>query len=155
MYSLFTLFFFFFFNDTATTEIYTLSLHDALPISALLHELCGVEIRQRIMKDVGRFGNVALPSWLLIKGGLNMFRFLVRSFAGLSGFLALAALVACNSASATVIPSPVVDDPLATTSGQQTAVLAGGCFWGIQAVFEHVKGVISGTAGYYVGACSN
>src|SRR3989441_8904604 len=100
------------------------------------------------MKDVGRFGNVALPSWLLIKGGLNMFRFLVRSFAGLSGFLALATLVKCNSARATVIPSPVVDDPLATTRGQQTAVLAGGCFWGVQAVFEHVKGVISVTAGY-------
>src|SRR5690242_20804183 len=33
MYSLFSFFFFFFFNDTATTEIYTLSLHDALPIS--------------------------------------------------------------------------------------------------------------------------
>src|SRR5260221_4868714 len=38
----FLLFFFFFFNDTATTEIYTLSLHDALPISSLLHPLdCG------------------------------------------------------------------------------------------------------------------
>ncbi len=83
-----------------------------------------------------------------------MFRFLVRSFAGLSGFLALAALVACNSASATVIPSPVVDDPLATTRGQQTAVLAGGCFWGIQAVFEHVKGVISVTAGYSGGTAN-
>src|SRR5467141_5273083 len=33
MFFFFTLFFFFFFNDTATTEIYTLSLHDALPIS--------------------------------------------------------------------------------------------------------------------------
>src|SRR2546425_2575622 len=98
---------------------------------------------------------MALPSWLLTKGGLNMFRFLVRSFAGLSGFLALAALVACNSASATVkIPSPVVDDPLATTKGQQTAVLAGGCFWGIQAVFKHVKGVTSVTAGYSGGAAS-
>src|SRR3989442_12661774 len=95
------------------------------------------------------------PSWLLIKGGLNMFRFLVRSFAGLSGFLALAALVACNSASATVIPSPVVDDPLATTRGQQTTVLAGGCFWGVQAVFEHVKGVISVTAGELCGAPQN
>ena len=83
-----------------------------------------------------------------------MFRFLVRSFAGLSGFLALAALVACNSASATVIPSPVVDDPLATTRGQQTTVLAGGCFWGVQAVFEHVKGVISVTAGYSGGAAN-
>jgi len=105
------------------------------------------------MKDVGRFGNVALPSWLLTKGG-HMFRILVRSFAGLSGFLALAALVACNSASATVIPSPVVDDPLAPTRGQQTTVLAGGCFWGVQAVFEHVKGVISVTAGYSGGAAN-
>src|SRR5580692_12798100 len=34
--------FFFFFNDTATTEIYTLSLHDALPISTLKHELPGL-----------------------------------------------------------------------------------------------------------------
>src|SRR5436190_15084289 len=38
-------FFFFFFNDTATTEIYTLSLHDALPISSLLRvaRLCNIE----------------------------------------------------------------------------------------------------------------
>src|SRR2546427_12435868 len=36
MFSLFFYFFFFFFNDTATTEIYTLSLHDALPISAVV-----------------------------------------------------------------------------------------------------------------------
>src|SRR2546430_2990313 len=35
-YFFFPLFFFFFFNDTATTEIYTLSLHDALPISGML-----------------------------------------------------------------------------------------------------------------------
>jgi peptide-methionine (S)-S-oxide reductase len=46
------------------------------------------------------------------------------------------------------IPDPVVDAPLARTPGRQTAVLSGGCFWGIQAVFEHVKGVISATSGY-------
>ncbi len=45
-------------------------------------------------------------------------------------------------------PKPVVDAPLATTKSQQTAVLAGGCFWGVQAVFEHLKGVRSVTAGY-------
>src|SRR5256885_8782096 len=38
--SLFLIFFFFFFNDTATTEIYTLSLHDALPISCIALTLC-------------------------------------------------------------------------------------------------------------------
>ena len=37
---------------------------------------------------------------------------------------------------------------MSKTSGAQTVVLAGGCFWGIQAVFEHVKGVSSATAGY-------
>lgn len=45
-------------------------------------------------------------------------------------------------------PKPTVDAPLAATSSQQTAVLAGGCFWGIQAVFEHMKGVTSVAAGY-------
>src|SRR5229473_1950507 len=38
--------FFFFFNDTATTEIYTLSLHDALPISALAREIFAIEGRE-------------------------------------------------------------------------------------------------------------
>jgi peptide-methionine (S)-S-oxide reductase len=43
-------------------------------------------------------------------------------------------------------PQPAVD--AAPAKGQQTAVIAGGCFWGIQAVFQHVKGVISATSGY-------
>jgi peptide-methionine (S)-S-oxide reductase len=45
-------------------------------------------------------------------------------------------------------PAPAVDAPLAAAKSQQTAVFAGGCFWGIQAVFEHVKGVSSATSGY-------
>jgi peptide-methionine (S)-S-oxide reductase len=57
--------------------------------------------------------------------------------------------LACNVATATVsIPDPVVDARLAAASGQQTMVVAGGCFWGIQAVFEHVKGVADVKAGY-------
>jgi peptide-methionine (S)-S-oxide reductase len=48
----------------------------------------------------------------------------------------------------TVLPSPTVDAPLATAKAAQTAVVAGGCFWGIQAVFQHVKGVVSATSGY-------
>ena len=45
------------------------------------------------------------------------------------------------------IPAPQVDQA-ATTSGPQTAVLAGGCFWGMQGMFEHVKGVTRVIAGY-------
>jgi peptide-methionine (S)-S-oxide reductase len=45
-------------------------------------------------------------------------------------------------------PKPAVDEPLSSAKGQATAVLAGGCFWGVQAVFEHLKGVTSVAAGY-------
>jgi len=46
------------------------------------------------------------------------------------------------------IPVPAIDAPLATAKSLQSAVLAGGCFWGVQAVFEHLKGVSSVTSGY-------
>jgi peptide-methionine (S)-S-oxide reductase len=45
-------------------------------------------------------------------------------------------------------PLPGVDVPLAAAKSKQTAVLAGGCFWGVQAVFQHLKGVSSVTSGY-------
>jgi len=49
-------------------------------------------------------------------------------------------------------PKPAVDAPLASAKAQETAVLSGGCFWGIQAVFQHLKGVTSATSGYSGGA---
>jgi peptide-methionine (S)-S-oxide reductase len=62
---------------------------------------------------------------------------------------------ACGTgASAVTIPNPEVDNPLSSVKGQETAVVAGGCFWGIQAVFEHVKGVIRATSGYSGGAAN-
>jgi peptide-methionine (S)-S-oxide reductase len=64
--------------------------------------------------------------------------------------------LACGMATAAVaIPDPVIDAPLATARGEQTAVLAGGCFWGVEAVYEHVKGVIHAESGYCGGAASN
>ncbi|HET8924830.1 MAG TPA: peptide-methionine (S)-S-oxide reductase MsrA [Candidatus Acidoferrum sp.] len=45
-------------------------------------------------------------------------------------------------------PAPAVDVALASAKSQQTAVFAGGCFWGVQAVFQRVKGVSSATSGY-------
>jgi peptide-methionine (S)-S-oxide reductase len=45
-------------------------------------------------------------------------------------------------------PKPEVDSPLADAKGQETVVLAGGCFWGVQGVFQHLKGVDSAVSGY-------
>src|SRR5437868_830198 len=50
------------------------------------------------------------------------------------------------TAPAASLPSPVVDDH--STAKTETAVFAGGCFWGIQSVFQHTKGVIKATSGY-------
>jgi len=47
---------------------------------------------------------------------------------------------------ARVIPAPALDQPAGATS--EVAVLAGGCFWGVQGVFQHVKGVTSAVSGY-------
>jgi len=47
-----------------------------------------------------------------------------------------------------VIPAPLLDTPAAEATGLQTAVLAGGCFWGLQGMFEHVQGVTKVVAGY-------
>ncbi len=68
----------------------------------------------------------------------------------------LAGVVACNAGDRSVanIPSPAVDSALTTTKSQQSTVIAGGCFWGIQAVFQHVKGVVSATSGYSGGAAN-
>jgi peptide-methionine (S)-S-oxide reductase len=82
-----------------------------------------------------------------------MFSLPSRVSAGLL-MVILAGVVACNAGDrpGATIPNPAVDATLATAKAEQTAVIAGGCFWGIQAVFQHVKGVISATSGYSGGA---
>lgn len=52
------------------------------------------------------------------------------------------------------LPNPAVDTPLANTSAKEIAVVAGGCFWGVQAVFQHVTGVQSAISGYSGGSPS-
>ena len=47
---------------------------------------------------------------------------------------------------AVVIPAPATD--VAPASGIQTAVIAGGCFWGVQGVYQHLRGVTSAVSGY-------
>ena len=82
-----------------------------------------------------------------------MFRSSARMFAMI--FTVLAATVSCNAGNKTAVPGPTVDEAKAPASGKETAVVAGGCFWGIQAVFQHVKGVISATSGYSGGMVKN
>jgi peptide-methionine (S)-S-oxide reductase len=48
----------------------------------------------------------------------------------------------------TPVPAAGFDNPLASKSGTETMVVAGGCFWGVQAVFQSVRGVLSATSGY-------
>jgi peptide-methionine (S)-S-oxide reductase len=52
-------------------------------------------------------------------------------------------------------PSAAFDTTLARQPGKETAVFAGGCFWGVQGVFQHVKGVTSATSGYAGGTVEN
>ncbi len=69
----------------------------------------------------------------------------------------LGASLSCNASAAAdgtsvALPDPALDAPLAAARGEQVAVFAGGCFWGVEAVFEHVKGVTSVASGYSGGA---
>ena len=69
-----------------------------------------------------------------------------------SGFVALmigASLVGgCRAENKAPVPPAATDAALAQKPGKQTAVFAGGCFWGTQSVFERVKGVVNTTVGY-------
>jgi peptide-methionine (S)-S-oxide reductase len=80
-----------------------------------------------------------------------MFKAIVRTLVLLT---AAFPLVSCQAASNAPIPAAKDDVSLAATSSRATAVFAGGCFWGTQAVFERVKGVVETTAGYSGGSAS-
>ena len=75
-----------------------------------------------------------------------------RAFRPCVAVLALLAIGACAQATAAgnaaAVPAPLTDVAAGTPGQMQTAVFAGGCFWGIQAVFQHVKGVQSAVSGY-------
>lgn len=72
----------------------------------------------------------------------NPFIFYASAFA--MSFLTLP-VATSSAASAVAIPAPRIDD---AASGLQTAIFAGGCFWGVEAVFEHVRGVRNVVSGY-------
>src|SRR5579862_3144292 len=76
------------------------------------------------------------------------------------GFIGMTAaalfwMVAAARTEGVTIPAPAVDAPLAAAGTPvKTAVVSGGCFWGIQAVFQHVRGVTKALSGYAGGAAS-
>jgi peptide-methionine (S)-S-oxide reductase len=78
-------------------------------------------------------------------------------FLVLGVFMLVAVFVATRGVKAAAggpIPSASTDDGLAPKPGKETAIFAGGCFWGTQSVFERVKGVIDTTVGYSGGSAS-
>jgi peptide-methionine (S)-S-oxide reductase len=70
----------------------------------------------------------------------------------LAGFAIFLLALSGKAAPNSPIPAAKVDAPVAGAAGKETAVFAGGCFWGTQAVFERVKGVIQTAAGYSGGS---
>ena len=80
-----------------------------------------------------------------------MFRFLAPASIALALGVAgvgIASRAGAVTATPVVLPAPIVGDALAPATAVDTAVFAGGCFWGIEAVFEHIKGVQSAVSGY-------
>ena len=69
------------------------------------------------------------------------------------GVVAAAAVSASTAGDARRVPPPALDEP-ASGSQREVAVLAGGCFWGVQGVFQHVDGVVSAVSGYAGGAAA-
>jgi peptide-methionine (S)-S-oxide reductase len=78
---------------------------------------------------------------------------LVATFLTFVGVLFSPGFQAAPPHSSNSFPKPALDEPVSSARGkQELAVLSGGCFWGIQAVYQHTKGVVSATSGYAGGS---
>jgi peptide-methionine (S)-S-oxide reductase len=90
---------------------------------------------------------------------INLPKFLTGTpvaLAAFAGLLVAAAVFSSQSSAAepaVKIPAPAVDEPAGT--GLETVIFAGGCFWGVQGVFQHVNGVESAVSGYAGGKLQN
>jgi peptide-methionine (S)-S-oxide reductase len=73
---------------------------------------------------------------------------LSRLLVGAAVVAIVIAISSAMSAKAVSLPDPDLDDRLTDAPGQISAVIAGGCFWGIEEVYQHVRGVVSAVSGY-------
>ena len=78
--------------------------------------------------------------------GAWLFTLVAVSALGMALLLGQSAALAAEDA--VVLPAPAVDPPVSAGPHSETAVLAGGCFWGVQGVFQHVRGVSNVVSGY-------
>ena len=77
---------------------------------------------------------------------------MIRKLLALAGATVLSACTYLGSSvaaeKAVKLPPPATDMPAASQGARETAVFAGGCFWGVQAVFQHTNGVLNAVSGY-------
>src|ERR1035441_7119962 len=115
---------------------------------------------RRIFRNIRRWGcNVRKtgtgfpPRWCVYWTSYRI-RIVPMSFSIVSRTVATGILLTAFAVAAASppIPPPSTDVSLASKPGKETAVFAGGCFWGVQSVFQRVKGVLSTTAGYSGGS---
>ncbi|MCW8807207.1 MAG: peptide-methionine (S)-S-oxide reductase MsrA [Rhodanobacter sp.] len=84
---------------------------------------------------------------MIRRSTFHAFSFAALLLAGLGAYQP-----AIAASDAVRLPVPVVDSSRSSGQGDQVAVFAGGCFWGVESVFEHVKGVRKVVAGYSGGS---
>ena len=70
----------------------------------------------------------------------------------LAAMLSGMAMLSARAEKARAIPPPATDEAAAPEKASESVVLAGGCFWGVQGVFQHLKGVSSAVSGYAGGS---
>jgi peptide-methionine (S)-S-oxide reductase len=97
-----------------------------------------VRINLKAAVQAGSFPRRAILAAELAVVGLAATVFLVHQ----------SVMPSATATNASAIPAPTVDEPATGRPKPETAVLAGGCFWGVQGVFQHVKGVSSAQSGY-------
>jgi peptide-methionine (S)-S-oxide reductase len=113
-----------------------------------LYELSRLAIREGLNMP----GSAAIGSRRSSANDFTLRRSIARIVVLTFMMLGILAVLDILNASAGGVAPPELDDPLATNNGQRTAVLAGGCFWGMQLLFEHVEGVLDVKAGYSGGS---